>query len=562
MKRLLSRRENIAGQYRFAAAAAAAYLLVAIIGMAAKPQASQYGMVNQDAGHALFAIQSLLDGKIPYRDFFFNYGPLPLACAGLLAAGRDAPFGFYGSAAVWGSVGVFLLGLLLCRARGWRVAAAVLLLTGFAVGVGTQGQLYSGMERAGLLALALLWTPAPDRSHRRHVAVGLVFGLLQGVKFGGAFVAGAAWLATDFLWLLAHRAPRSAWLAWWRGNLAIGTAFLAVESCWLIAARAILGADHWLEFAFPIYILKWYAAYVHDVGTRWPNFADWRYFSGGQWPAIVGSIGALVAAAVFLVRGPTPVPTAAAAAGKLPARDRAEPRGMTANPAAWGIIFLTIFYLVGALVYFSHAMNMMVYSWLLLPGTAFALSCGRRWLALVVAASLLPSATLLPLTLYRQLSGWTKEPLVAGATGRMATMWMTGPEWAEFRDIEGILSHPPRQELAGGPVLFAELCGSGYHFHLRVPPATRQTWLDFPGAIPDAERPAALRDCQRAAALVCKLPSPQVPGSGDDLRAVLAARLPFDETSNRLLAEQFGDAARSPAGWLVLWRSAAPAAQD
>src|ERR1043166_7121179 len=99
---------------------------------------------------------------------------------------------------------------------------------------------YVPVERAALLACALCWTSPHRRTNRHAIAIGAVLGLWQAIRFGGAFVAGAAILIVDACSIAADPAMRRSIASWLRSSALIAATFIAFEVLWIALAFGAL----------------------------------------------------------------------------------------------------------------------------------------------------------------------------------------------------------------------------------------------------------------------------------------------------------------------------------
>jgi 4-amino-4-deoxy-L-arabinose transferase-like glycosyltransferase len=153
----------------------------------------------QDAGHNLLVADRMLSGASLYSDVFYPYGPVS---AYLYALGAslfgNTPTVYLCLLAGISAANICLAYWLIRRAADRKTAVligiamlAVLPIPGAIAGAFTSSP-FLVLERTLLLLVALSWRPPAMRGLAPSLAIGIALGLWQGVKFGGAVVAGAA----------------------------------------------------------------------------------------------------------------------------------------------------------------------------------------------------------------------------------------------------------------------------------------------------------------------------------------------------------------------------------
>ncbi|GAB5560301.1 MAG: hypothetical protein SynsKO_19480 [Synoicihabitans sp.] len=503
-----------------------------------KPAVSEVLFWDFDPAHELFAMDLVAKGAVPWRDFFWHYGPLPLQMAAKLASVcGDLLVGWRWYFWGWGTLCILLVYAVTRRVFGPSLVAASIALLAVAMQVGGAGRLPIGMEIAALFSLALMWRPPVERSFRSLWLVGALMGVMQSIKFGGAFFAGLAWLLTDLVHLFGTKKFRDTWRSWFMQNFSILAGFLILQGALALWAYAKAGGAA-MEFLWPAYHLSWYDSYVEETGIRWPEFVSVNFFLTYQWPLVLGFFGGACAAWGICRRW------------RRMASNRA-----TVMKGRESLVFLWLFFVLGCLAYFSQGNNIMTYGGLLLPciGICWTLLPSRLWRWLMVA-SLLPAIIILPVNVMRGIQGTSREPLIQDRTPAGIELWMTEHEWnlvAELEELLGPLKNPD-----GPPptVLVPDALGSGYYLHHQVLPAMRVTWFGRPNAIPAHEVPQSLAATLRSDALIFRGVSAETMEHDiDELRRIFARRLPFEFDLSIEIMQRFGSPRRSPAGWLVFY---------
>ena len=235
-------------------------------------------------------------------------------------------------------------------------------------GPGAYLQPYGGFERILLLAIALSWRPLTERITARSVGLGLLLGLLPWIKFGSAFVAGAALFAADVIVLVERREihPRN-----WR-KIAIGNAwillgFLVGQITLAIYLLVTQPPTIVKDAIWPAYMLGNYAGYVtSDIRfLRWQNLG---YFLGAQLPVLVAATSFLLLLWRLI--------------GGMPRAFQDRVTGP--NERVLGaFIFLFLFWFIGLSGYLAHVWLIMGYVWLPTIGAAYALYGLRPTLRLI-----------------------------------------------------------------------------------------------------------------------------------------------------------------------------------
>jgi hypothetical protein len=454
-----------------------------------------------DAGHNLLTAHAILSGQTLYRDIFFPYGPIS-AYAYAVAAWRfgNTPEVYLGLFAVVSAMNAAFAYRLVRRSAGAVVAVAVsvgllaLLPIPGAIAGAFISSPYIVLERTLLLLLALTWSPPDARSTSRAVGLGLVFGLWQGIKFGGAFVGGVAIVILDALCLTAVGWSNEGLRRWARSLLVTGAAFLGVESLWIVHAFATQPAAVAHDMIWPYFMFHAYAVVGDDV--RWLTWGGWRL--------MVGRYLLPLTAAMLGIYG-------------LGAWLRTLRKGREADASGSAFILL-LFYAIASCGYFHHVFHFQQFFWALVPPAAFAIERASTRTRLAVAAAWAPCVWLVLHT-----------AVLTHAPASMETVRLpTGGRVVVSAAIAERLSFLARIHAAtgGAPILYAPV-GSGWHYAYGVPAASRHTFFFAPDVIRPYERDAFVRSIDRLGALV----------TCDDVTgpASLDGQLLLDETMRTLV---------------------------
>lgn len=429
-----------------------------------------------DTGHNLLVADALLHGRTLYRDIFFPYGPLAAyTYAGFAWLAGNTPAAYALLFACVSAINMALVYALARRVAGPSVAAlvttaalAVVPIPGALAGAYMTSP-FIVFERTALLAIALLWQPPRARSIGRSVWIGIVFGVWQGFKFGGAFVGGAAVVALDAIGLLASGGAKTMWVAWIRSLAVTLVAFLGVEAIWIGYAFATQPPAIARDVVFPLYMFDAYD--VIDASVRWPAFTDWRLIVGQYLlPLSAGAIG--VAGFIRWI-GAT-------------RRDSA-----TARDGA-SFVFLA-FYAIATFGYFHHVYHFQQFLWMFVPTAAYGLERRGRMVRTLAAAAWMPG-----LLIVLRASLWTAmapgTEVVHLPSGGNAFVSPAISDRLRFLD-------EVRASTGGGPIVYAGV-GSGWQYAYRVPVVTRHTFFFAPQAIRPYERQAFVDSFDRVAAIV------------------------------------------------------------
>jgi hypothetical protein len=287
------------------------------------------------------------------------------------------------------------------------------------------------------------------------VALGLVLGVWQGVKFGGAFYAGLALLLADVLSLALARPPSlRPWLGW---LLLTGLTFLGVEAAWSGLAFALLPWRVAVDALWPQYMLTQYASLGDSPLPAW---AGWRYFTGQQLTPLVGiSLGV------------------AALAGCVIAAVRRRPSGEgTAASDHVRLLIPLLFFLLGFAGYFRHVHQPLQYLWAGCLAGALLVDRLPRLSWLVLGLCWLPGLALVVKT----------DLISAPAAGIEAVEMPTGDSLYLTREeaatLDGTLTQLARlrsDETPGGDTRRCVLIypnGAGMHHFYAIPRAGRHAW--------------------------------------------------------------------------------------
>ncbi len=268
------------------------------------------GFLYADHGTNLLVADRLNDGAILYRDVAYQYGPIPAYAYALVAR-------VFGNT-VWVNALWFLVLSAVCIALAyyWLLRHTSVVVAGIVAGaalipmvltpgggIGTYADsAYIPVERLCFLCLLLAWIPPRDRTVRRAVALGLVLGAWQGIKFGGAVFGFAAILLVDALDLVVSSAPGRAWRGAIKSIAITGASAAAVECVYVVAALLFLPLPIARDTIWPAYVIEAYA-FVTDAGfARVPSLVMGRAFVILQLAQVACMLAAIVGLMLVVAR--------------------------------------------------------------------------------------------------------------------------------------------------------------------------------------------------------------------------------------------------------------------
>ena len=448
-----------------------------------------------DAGHNLLVADTLLSGHSLYRDVFYPYGPLPpYAYAAVAFLFDNTPTVYLALLAAISAVNSVLAYILIRRAAGFPTAVlvsvalmALLPIPGALAGAFTVSP-HLVLERTLLLVIALCWTPV-ERSWKSSVAMGTALGVWQGVKFGGALVAGSVILLLDALYLFAVGMSKAKLGAWVRSLLLIGASFVAIELVWVSLAFRTGPPALALDTLFPLYIFQTYSTVV-TADIRWPLWGGWR-LAVGQYllPSSAGALGL-----VGLV-------------GWLRRLRRGADLEQAQLRTAGGTFLLLLFFLISTVTYFRHVYHFQQFLWALLPAAAWPLHrVGAMRMGILLAWA--------PGILIVLRSAWLTLPPASMVHLALPTGGTLLVDAAMERRLS-FLRRLTSEEPAGKDVLYVPM-GSGWHFAYGIAPKTRHTWFFASDVVRPYDQGAFLRSLDETRALVtCNVPgASELPLSG------------------------------------------------
>ena len=451
-------------------------LALSIATIVHRPQSTlNTAFVFQDEGLNLLVADELRTGGVLYRDVAYPYGPIPAyAHTAFTALFGNTPIAYLWFVSLVSSATVGLAYWVIRRAAAAPTAMfvtaagmlTVVIVPGSLVG-GQTTAAYVSIERAMLLVVALLWQPPASRSLKQSLAIGIALGVWQGVRFGGAFVAGASVLVLDAADIVTWRADRVTVTRWVRSLAAIALGFGALEVAWIAIAYAILPAAIARDAIWPSYMLDTYAGWV-TPDVRWLPWGGWRLFVAQYLvPCSAGAFGAIGFCRWIRSRN---------------------------DPDAAAIFVPLIFFIVGCASYFRQVHHFRQFMWTLVPASAWELQRrGFTWHAVTAVLWAPAFFTLLRSSL---LMG-TAPALVSIALPAGGTIAATPPLAARLQFLQRFVE----SDAQGAAVIYLD-SGAGWYSTYRVRRATRHAWFAGFDVIRPYEERSFFDSLNRTAAVI------------------------------------------------------------
>ena len=450
-----------------------------------------------DHSYSLFAADQLLAGKVLFRDVFYQYGVLTAYVhAGWAALFGNTILSYWHLAQLLTCIGVIQLWLLLRRSQPPWLAFAfvvVVLLPYFLVPggsiVGVGASVYLGLERVCLLSIALVWRSPASRNLNTALLLGGLLGLMQWIKFGGAFVAGASLLVADLLALSYESGDRTRWLRWLRLSFVTLLGFLVVEGSLIGLLYVLLPSQLASEMLWPSWMVQNYEAYRYKSVSlvHWFNF---NYFLGVQLPLCAAVVVGLMFGGRLLLKRNT-----------VPAEGQAEFL-RAAGPA----FFLVIFFPVALLIYLPHMWVAMTYVWMILLPAAFFLRKTPRWCLGLFLVLCTPAFLL-------SVKGVVNPKVNELRPVHLAkdTLWLSPATEEQLNKLQRVLAQLEQER--GGmaldrPAILGFPMGSGFHHFLGYPAATRHAWF-MSGFVQPREEETLVQSLDRTLAIVVYFQEPR-----------------------------------------------------
>ena len=402
----------------------------------------------RDGGYVLNTADQLLHGKQLFSEVFYQYGPAAIELYVLWSK-------MFGNTISSYQAMILLIALVNCvllfkvlEAAGLSIATTIvafLALIPYLVGVDLA--FHYPFEKTLILTVMLLWKPLEQRSFQRSLALGMIVGLMQWVRFGAAVGVLAGVFILDLILEKAVTRSLIASMLWCLAG------FFVVEGA--LAARLFLTLpkDVALDVLWPQFMAGSYDVYFAD-GTRFPKLTTLNYFIGFQLSIVTCAV--LATGAVVLV-----------------VRNRiSKTRSVLLIPFLAFVVF--------CLIYYKQAWHYYVGSWLLvLPAAAMIdrLSVSRKAIA---AVFLLPALFLaLKADLLRSPSSGQQATILPDGE----KLWLPQEVINRNQTLVNRLAELPDGPSRSGVVFLSRtpiLVASHLYFFYRIPQPGRHSMI-FPG---------------------------------------------------------------------------------
>lgn len=237
-----------------------------------------------EPGNTLWRAEKLNQGHLLYRDEACQYGPFPVYLYALVAR----VFGNSARTSYFFQVGANVLVLALAcrlanrvstslRSKLWSSFILTATMLPYLGLFDYQWAEYIPFENACILLLALSWTPPTERTVAGSLRLGLVLGIWQWIRFGGAAFGVLTIGAMDVIWTLRERhlherkAPLTAEFWSFLKAYAVTVCAIALLELPLLAFYLmLLSGPLAIDCAFPLYMspkinLSTYPELLRDV---------------------------------------------------------------------------------------------------------------------------------------------------------------------------------------------------------------------------------------------------------------------------------------------------------
>lgn len=448
-----------------------------------------------DNGYALFTADQLLAGKVLFRDVFYQYGVLTAYVhTGWAALFGNTILSYWRLAQLLTCIGVLQLWVLLRRSQPvWQALAfgVVVLFPYFLIPGGSVERVgpYAGLERICLLSIALVWRAPAARPFASALLLGALLGVMQWIKFGGAFVAGASLLAVDVLVLSYAAGETTRWLRWLKVSLVTLSGFLLVEGSLIGFLYLLLPSPLAAEVLWPSWMVQNYEAYRYKTVSlvHWFNV---NYFLGVQLPLVAAALAGMIFGGRLLFRW------------RVVTTEEQSAVIRSAGPP----LFFFLFFFVALLIYLPHMWVAMTYVWIILLPAGFFLHKTPRWCLGVFLVLCFP-AFLLPVKgLVHPRMDELREVHLA-----KDTLWLSPETEERVTRLQRALARLAQERGWAAferPAILGFPMGSGFHHFLGYPPATRHAWF-MSGFVRPREEETLVKSLDRTFAVVVFFPQPQ-----------------------------------------------------
>jgi hypothetical protein len=330
-----------------------------------------------DESHNFLVADALLRGAVLYRDIFYPYGYLSAYSYALAALFFKNSIGTYlhflQSMSVLSVVAMYAM--LRSCVNGNRALLATLLaivpqtIIPGSFSAGITGNTYHPLEMVITALCVLLWRPVGAQTVRRAFTLGVLLGLWQGVKFGGALVFGLAIILAEIIYLSTKHFKGPLIREWLMKSLIVLSGFLLIEGVWCVIAFATLEPLMARDVLFPSYMIESYGGSLASIADRYPHFISWRYFLSVQAVPLAGLAGAICFIFNKLAQ---------------PSNHRTPDSNNLNTGNCYRLLILPIFYGIGCFTYFKQVWLYYAYAWTLTVCGVYLLNDTRKFLRLLI----------------------------------------------------------------------------------------------------------------------------------------------------------------------------------
>jgi hypothetical protein len=438
-----------------------------------------------DESHNFLVADALLRGRILYKDIFYPYGYLPAygyALAALIFKNSIGTYlHFLQGMSILSVVAIYAM-LRSCVDGNKALLATLLAIVPQTIipgsfSAGITGNTYHPIEMGITALCVLLWRPVGAQTIRRAFMLGVLLGLWQGVKFGGALVFGLAIILSEIMYLSTKHFNGPLIREWLIKSLTVLSGFLLIQGVWCIIAFATLEPQMARDVLFPSYMLESYQGALASIVDRYPHFISWRYFLSVQAVPIIGLAGAIwfiVSKAFYTIKHSAP------------------DSDNTSTDNCYRLLILPVFYGLGCFIYFKQVWLYYAYAWTLTAGGIYLLNDTRKILRLlVISIWVLGFAALCKNSLLKpQEPGLVSLPLMNGEK-----LWVKDKEREKVDQLINLLRSDNQQVDASQEpqaIVFYPL-GAGMHVFYGIPQQGRHYWF-VPGFVRPYDEDALIKN--------------------------------------------------------------------
>lgn len=392
-----------------------------------------------EEGNPLLQTHRLLQGAALHRDVAYQYGWSAYSYAFYARFFGNTINAMLAWHFVWSLINITLACLIVRKFiagtnllfAGLLVIAPALLVPG---GMGAYLTNVSiPLERALILLFVLAWRPPAQRTWRGVFTLGVLLGVMQLVKFGGAAFLGAALLLVDVacIWLTQEE---NRWRRLLPATISVGGVFVLVQSLIIAMAFVTLPRAIARDVLWPAYVQAVYPG----LGQLF-EWAGWPFFIGRQVPLL-----AMVIAGVILL-----------------VRTYARRSTHSIDGALPSLFIPFCFYFLAMDTYIGHAYLVYHYGWTVAPAAAVGLSRVNWRPRILLSIAILPTLLLLV-----KLSVGTASPpdtrALTLANGE--TVYGSSAQIATYERMAEVARLSQTHSKDGFVLLILPWRGGSYHF--------------------------------------------------------------------------------------------------